>query len=186
MDTAMKELRKAFRTDVADEAVKTASALAARVDQARLLPGYSSCIAAAACYEIASEVLQTEPLLTRDVTYALDVEKQAVRSAKNQLWVHRDKLHDVVTKYGGDPDCLGLPRLANGKIEQNARWKHVDAISDDYTSPYEPRKESVVKRSSQLKTVTYPHASTTEAGTVSINEGPGADQMHSDSNLCDS
>lgn len=157
---AMGQFRKAFLRDVPGAAARACSALAWKVESLQVLRGYSSAVAAAACTGIVAESLQTSALLEDWVLRALDIERDAVRIARNVLWLERKKLSTAVKAYGGSVAFLKTPRLRNGKLDTRTYNKGMEVLWDLPSSQEQSRKSSRSIMGSSLSLVEHSTACT--------------------------
>lgn len=114
---AATQMCKLFREDATQDCIPLIMALAQRVEDDNLLPGFSSIVAAAACVRVVSNTLATEPLLRAAQMKQLKVLPGPIRVACNTLWLKRTRLEAIVESKGGDPTLFPTPKKANGEID---------------------------------------------------------------------
>lgn len=162
VDEAAGQLSRFFEPHATPQAIMLTLALINRVEEDRMLAGFSSAVTAAACIQVAASALETKPLLSGRVLIGLNILPDPIRIAYNHIWLQRSKLESVIWSSGGDPGLLPSPTMANGKLDAIVFCNGV-GIPVRPLSKGRPRHASFRSKSSPLRYVTYPPATPEES-----------------------
>ena len=114
---ALCQFRKKFRRSATPQVIKISFRIAILVDTERLLPQFSTAMAAVVCTTMAGHALGSEYLLRKGTMKEAEMCRQATRLCYNELWLKRERLRNVIIRRGGNPELLPLPVDARGKVD---------------------------------------------------------------------